>query len=658
MYLNPDPGIYKMAKKNLFLLFVLFSSIHGYSQKIDSLESLLNRAEDTVKVNLLNKLSNLYRNKGDFEKSESLAIEAENIAKKIGYPFGLYRSVMNLFSNANQKSEYAKCLDLLKKSVEIAEGLKRMDLLIQSKLRTADVYSRMDYKSMYVKLSLDAYSLALKLNDKSLLMDALSFLAGAYSKNGDIGRSNKYYFELAGMFENQNLLSATAITYSNIAENFEDKESYDTAVFYGKKAIEIYEKAGEPMNMAYLMAMLGKTYAKMNDYGDALIYFNKAIKWHQDKYNAPNTYALCLLSISEIFLKDKGNLEQNFQVDYLKVGEKLEEAIKIFKNRNRYSHLLRAYTAMREISERTGNYKLANEYSRQISITKDSLSNREQRAKVNELMIKYQVEESEQQIAQLQKEAYANNLITILLASLVTLGVFSGFLFINRQKLQYRNEKRELELTALRTQMNPHFIFNCLSSINLYIIQSEIAEATDYLTKFAKLIRSILDNSKHSLVSLKEEIKTISLYMELEAVRFSNKFSFNLHVEDKIDTESIKLSPMIIQPFIENAIWHGIQHKDGPGHIQVTFAIRDKSLLCTVQDNGVGRQKALEFQRLGSRSTLRTSKSHGIQITNERLNLLSRKGLKTSLEITDLVNGDNTPLGTKVEIALPIPKLS
>ncbi len=115
---------------------------------------------------------------------------------------------------------------------------------------------------------------------------------------------------------------------------------------------------------------------------------------------------------------------------------------------------------------------------------------------------------------------------------------------------------------------------------------------------------------------------------------------------------------MIIQPFIENAIWHGIQHKDGPGHIQVTFAIRDKSLLCTVQDNGVGRQKALEFQRLGSRSTLRTSKSHGIQITNERLNLLSRKGLKTSLEITDLVNGDNTPLGTKVEIALPIPKLS
>src|SRR5207245_6490574 len=123
---------------------------------------------------------------------------------------------------------------------------------------------------------------------------------------------------------------------------------------------------------------------------------------------------------------------------------------------NSYSNLLRAYSALREINERTGNYKLANEYSKEILIATDTVNNREQKAKVNELMIQYQVKENEQQIAQLQKETSTNNLIIILLAGLVMLGVLSVILFINRQKLQYRNEKRELELTALRYKMNPN----------------------------------------------------------------------------------------------------------------------------------------------------------------------------------------------------------
>jgi sensor histidine kinase YesM len=181
-----------------------------------------------------------------------------------------------------------------------------------------------------------------------------------------------------------------------------------------------------------------------------------------------------------------------------------------------------------------------------------------------------------------------------------------------------------------------------------------VVAATNYLSKFAKLIRSILDNSKHTLVPLDQEISTLVLYLELETMRFSNKFTYTINVEKELDTETLKITPMIIQPFIENAIWHGLQHKNEHGNISILFSIQNKFLVCTIEDNGVGRQNAMEYEKKSEQFSISQSKSYGIQITKDRLLLLSKKGLKSSLRILDLFDSNNNPAGTKVQISIPI----
>jgi LytS/YehU family sensor histidine kinase len=165
-------------------------------------------------------------------------------------------------------------------------------------------------------------------------------------------------------------------------------------------------------------------------------------------------------------------------------------------------------------------------------------------------------------------------------------------------------------------------------------------------------MRSILDNSSCSLITLETEIKTITMYLQLEAMRFSNKFCYSVNADPEIDLEHVKLPPMIIQPFIENAILHGIQHKHESGTININFGLREDFLLCTIEDDGVGRQKASEIEKTYN-SALKPE-SHGIRITKERLNLLSKKKSKTFIEINDRLDANNNVAGTKVEIGIPI----
>lgn len=632
----------------------------GPAQNIDSLELLLNRSDDTVKVILLNDLSKLYFGKGSFEKSDSLAVKAKSIAQKIDYQLGKYWSNLNLNSIAWHNDQFTQRIELLNESLQIAKKIKRNDLIISSKIHIALAYRDSGFDAKALELMLDAHSAALKLNDKNTLARTLRNLAVLYADDGNYALALKYYLQI--LWSNDGTkLESLAILNSNIALNYARLNNYDSAIYYHDKAIELYEKlfkeSGNGVNMAYVLTMKGETYIKFNEFERAITYFNKAIQWHHEKYSNPRVYATCLLNISEILLrKERGN-KKNLQALYSQINSNLEQAIKIFKDSEKYSNLLRACSAAKEVNELLGNYRVANEYSNLMHIVKDSLSNREQRARVKELMIQHEAKEYEQQIDKLKKESADNNLIITLLLGLLAVSLFSILLFISLQKLRYRNEKRTLELTALRSQMNPHFIFNCLNSINLYIVKSKIIEATNYLTAFSKLMRSILDNSKFSTVTLREEIKTISLYLELESMRFNDKFSYNINVSEGLDTDRLKISPMIIQPFIENAIWHGIQHKDERGNILIAFSVKNNSLICTIEDNGVGRYKALEFEKVKAESS-KKSNSHGIQITKDRLNLLSRKGLKPFLQITDLIDGNKKPTGTKVEIGLPINKHS
>jgi LytS/YehU family sensor histidine kinase len=215
-----------------------------------------------------------------------------------------------------------------------------------------------------------------------------------------------------------------------------------------------------------------------------------------------------------------------------------------------------------------------------------------------------------------------------------------------------QQKMNEVEMQALRAQMNPHFIFNCLNSINRYIVKSDQTTASLYLTKFAKLIRLILDNSNSKNVILTNELEALKLYIEMEALRFDKKFTYDIKVEPNLGTDTIELPPLIIQPYVENAIWHGLLHKDGDGHLGISLSmIGDSMLQCIIEDNGVGREKA----RVLKSKTATSRKSLGMQLTENRLSLLNKHAeLNASVEIIDLQNEVNEGLGTKVVLRIPV----
>ncbi|WP_420151659.1 histidine kinase [Spirosoma sp.] len=221
-----------------------------------------------------------------------------------------------------------------------------------------------------------------------------------------------------------------------------------------------------------------------------------------------------------------------------------------------------------------------------------------------------------------------------------------------KRQIALKQQVAEIEMKALRAQMNPHFIFNCLNSINRYIVKSDNATASLYLTRFAKLIRLILDNSNSSRVLLSNELEALKLYMEMEALRFDNKFSSQLTVADNVYTDSIEVPSLIIQPYVENAIWHGLLHKESNGHLSIRISMEDETMLhCEVEDNGIGRQKASEFKSKSATN----KKSLGMKLTEDRIQVLNQyASLNASVDIIDLHNANNEPAGTKVIIKIPV----
>lgn len=208
------------------------------------------------------------------------------------------------------------------------------------------------------------------------------------------------------------------------------------------------------------------------------------------------------------------------------------------------------------------------------------------------------------------------------------------------------------ELKALRAQMNPHFVFNSLNSIQHFILTNKSADAGKYLNKFARLMRVILNNSEKSLITLREEIEYLQLYLELEEMRFENKFSWKISVADNVDIDYYEIPAMLLQPYVENAILHGLTPKKEKGHLEISLSLQKNTLICSIADDGIGREKARELRQLSRR---KDHQSLGMKITHDRLELINRlHGSNLSLTITDLHQPDESPAGTRVDIFIPV----
>ena len=238
-----------------------------------------------------------------------------------------------------------------------------------------------------------------------------------------------------------------------------------------------------------------------------------------------------------------------------------------------------------------------------------------------------------------------------LLFLLIVYSIFKRRVNAIKRQAFIKQQLTELEAKALRAQMNPHFIFNSLNAIQELIVTENINAAYDYLSKFSKLLRLVLNNSEKAAIPLADELSMLQLYLELESLRFRKSFSYEIQVEKSLDAEGVLVPPLLLQPFIENAVWHGLMLKEGEKKLRLSIRQHEKHIVCVIEDNGIGREKSAEIksQKIGASHF----ESKGLKLSQQRIQLLGLEGKKGTIKIEDLY-ANNLATGTRVSIELPV----
>lgn len=463
----------------------------------------------------------------------------------------------------------------------------------------------------------------------------------SYAWLGQYDSAEIYYKRaLAYPDENKRVKSFKCQVLTSVGFTFLNAKEFDSAVYYFQT----------PFNFYYENGLLMWAQMACNNIG--LCYLKKA-----DTVRAEKFYRLSLSITEEMvqrqswFRDDTCKKYDAYGIDlWIPVPPVRMEEIAI-------QELIKNYSALFRICNTTGRTDEALKYHIALAGAKDSLYRLQQRREIIELETKYETERNEEQIAFLSQQNALQELrlsqsryLTFGLAGLVLLAFSFTIVLIRQEKLRSRQQTLVLQQKLFRSQMNPHFIFNSLTSIQNYILDEEAHQASKYLSRFSKLVRNILDSSVEEFVSLDEEISTIENYLELQKLRFKDKFEFSIEVDEKINPESINIPPMLAQPFIENAIEHGIKHKETKGHIYIRFYQKNSQVVCEVEDDGVGREKAREILYGHDKD----HRSLATSITMERIRVLNKKlRNKINLFILDLTDERNNPSGTLVRINIP-----
>ena len=243
-------------------------------------------------------------------------------------------------------------------------------------------------------------------------------------------------------------------------------------------------------------------------------------------------------------------------------------------------------------------------------------------------------------------------IMTLAVIAVLLVLLFRRRVAVIKNKAAIRQQLTEMEGKALRAQMNPHFIFNSLNAIQELIVTRNVDEGYQYLSSFSKLLRLVLNNSEKNTIPLSSEMEMIRLQLSLESLRFKNSFRYHIETDDAVEPELIKIPPLLLQPYVENAVWHGLRHKEGDKNLWIRVKESSGRVYIEIEDNGVGRQKAGEIknQKLGAGQF----ESKGTALSEQRINILNEQYPGTAqVDIQDLRSANNEPAGTKVKISLP-----
>ena len=600
--------------------------------------------------------ANVYRYNNDLDKSKQYYFKALNEYKEIKDVDGValaYGCILKCFilESINEDSIHY----YFEKTLSYKDSI-----VAKSEIRTiADAH--MDYSEFLIHKGeyhfamdnlIPAINIYNKTKDNIRELYAKQILASIHIHFNNKSKATEILEGIAPKALNLKLYPLYSGILCNLGERYRDKKEYRKAQELYKNALDINLKYNTHESTSEIYNSLSRLNLDFKQIDSALYFANMALSMEKSKYNDPaNIQMAKALSERNKFVEAEKYLS-GFLNNQLKQEKK--------------THVLEAYEALYSLYEKWGKYKEACEYHNLYNLLKDSLYSQENankladveawywsKQKKNELALSKKNEElktKEAEEAKTKNELYASQRNALIIGIILVI-VFSILLYrinLQRRKNKLMQRVSELELKAIRAQMNPHFLFNALSAIQMLINKNDIKQSNLALAKFGKLMRLILECSEKQTISIEDEIKILKLYIELEALRFP--FNYFIDIDPAIDKENVKIPSMIIQPYVENAIKHGISMKPNNRNIVIRFKQHEKQLLCTVEDNGIGREQAEKTKSKYSQHT-----SMGTKLSQERLEILSKQTSKNAkVTINDLLTEKGIASGTRVELSMPI----
>lgn len=607
---------------------------------------MLQTKTDTSKVNFYNHLSNEYKT----SNADSVAYYAQKaaaISSKINYKPGLADSYANSGNAALISGNYKSALVYFKKAQDIYTDLidknsndkRAKNGLARAFASAGIVYSEGSDYYMALENYQDALKIYKETGEKINISKALNNIGIVYKAQQNYPKALKYLQE-AQKIQHEINERNEAVTLTNIGVIYFETKDYISALKYYKEAEDLFKKEENKRGFALLNNYLGDYYHHQNNLGIAKSYYQKSLDLSEEMQNKFGA-SLALYNIGRMYASEKKYSEAmpfaQKSLDYAKAIGVLDQT---YHSEKLLSELYGFLNKPIESLEHYKNYVTA----------RDSITNQESSKKFAQAELNFEYEKKEAIL--LEKNKRQTQFIIFSILGVLLLLILTLVIYNRRQvkrRLTLQKEVAEYEQKALHLQMNPHFVFNCLGAISSFIVQNGTDSALKYLSKFSKLMRLTLEYSKGSLIPIDKEIESLQNYLELEQLRFHNKFTFQINSSSQVEF-NMGLPPLLIQPFVENAILHGMVPKDGNGRIDVDFDVQNGQLVCTVTDDGIGLSESKHLKE----NSVTAHKSMALEITKKRLEIMeSTTSRSAQIDIEELEN-NNKKSGTRVTLRLPV----
>ncbi|MEZ4916147.1 MAG: histidine kinase [Chitinophagales bacterium] len=567
------------------------------------------------------------------------------------------------FFRINQKNDSSALLS--EEAIIKAQSTNNIERAIKAYSNYGNLERSIGNFDKSLKLFNKADSLLQYTNNDNLKAAIYNNIGIVYTSNEDYKLGAEFYRKILKIEGIE--LKYYSSAYTNLSGIYTKLQQYDSTIYYGLKAIELKEQNNSTKGLAQAYNNIATAYIELASFESALNWINKALNQYEIDNSIPGIikannnlgriYILtqkygnalpCLLKAQSL------NKDNNYHYEAIHTNKYLYQ---YYQNQElwhkAFEHLL-IYNELNEIHTNETKTKAIKEL--QVKYETNNLKKEKEIAQANETLSNLKLQNNKKRLAFMA----IFGLVTLCLL----LFIFTRLQIIRKQKVKLNDAYAQLEeskknelavsnLKALQSQMNPHFIFNALNSVQDLVLLKDIRNSNKYLGKFSDLIRKILLSSKEQFISLAEEIEMLSLYLDLEKLRFGDEFKVDFQCKlNEEQQENIELPAMFIQPYIENAIKHGLFHKEGEKQLKVHFTIEEDYLKCVIEDNGIGQKKANELKQ--KRLHLHTGFS--TEAINQRIRLLNQTlERKIEYRIEDLKE-NNTPKGTKVTLRFPIEK--